>query len=197
MAGTASLLSAPGPGPYTDVTNPHPSSVQVVPRAVWPQRRIGAAFALSEQSCHSWQGNIGWSWPYLQRLFWFFFSIWRAMLGSNIYLNIRANTQHFVKTQYEYWILKNFKCTMKLEKFSCMLREVARMEGKVITRSDRNYKSWKIVVWPTNILPLMSIKFYSAGGAWKLRSKCVSCNPALMASTWWGKKILQERWWKA
>lgn len=114
------------------------------------------------------------------------------MLGSNIYLNIWANTQHFVKTRYEYWILKNFKCTMKLEKFSCMLREVAGMEGKVITRSDRNYKSWKIVVWQTNILPLMSIKFYSAGSAWKLRSKCVSCNPALMVSTWRGKKSFKK-----
>lgn len=148
----------------------------------------GPTYAQSGQSCHSWQGSVGWSWPYLQRLFWFFFSIWRAMLGSNIYLNIRANTQRFVRTLYEYWILKNFKCTMKLEKFSCMLRGVAAMEGKVITRSDRNYKSWKIVVWPTNILPLMSIKFYSAGSAWKLRSKCVSCSPALMVSAWGGKK---------
>lgn len=73
---------------------------------------------------------------------------------------------------------------MKLEKFSCMLRGVPGMEGKVITRSNRNYKSWKIVVWPTNILPLMSIKFYSADSAQKLRGKCVTCRPALMVSTW-------------
>lgn len=114
------------------------------------------------------------------------------MLRSNIYPNIHVNTQRFVRTQYEYWILKNFKCTMKLEKFSCMLRGVAGMEGKVITKSDRNYKSWKIVVWPTNILPLMSIKFYSAGSAWNLRSKHVSCSSALMVRAWGEKKNLEE-----
>lgn len=111
---------------------------------------------------------------------------------SNIYLNIWVNTQCFVRTLYECWILKDFKCTMKLEKFSCMLREVAKIEDKVTTRSDRNYKSWKNVVWPTNILPLMSIKFYSAGSAWKLRSKCVSCSPALMVSAWGGKKAFKK-----
>lgn len=102
------------------------------------------------------------------------------------------NTQHFVKTWYEYRILKNFKCTMKLEKFSCMLRGVPGMEGKVITMSDRNYKSWKIVVWPTNILPLISTKFYSAGSPQKPRSKCVTCRPASMVSTWGGKKPFKE-----
>lgn len=166
--------------------------LRLYPEPFYCREGSGCIYTQSGQSCHSWQGSIGWSWPYLQRLFWFFFSIWRAMLRSNIYLNIRVNTQRFVRTWYEYWILKNFKCTMKLEKFSCMLRGVAGMEGKVIIRNDRNYKSWKIVVWPTNILPLMSIKFYSAGSAWKHRSKCVSCSPALMVRAWGGKRTFKK-----
>lgn len=180
------LPSAWWEGLHADVAISFPCSAQVVARAIWIR-----GFSLSGQICPCWQGSTGCSWAYLQRLFCFVLIlvyIWRATLGFDIHLNIRVNTQRFVRALYEYWILKNFKCTMKLEIFSCMLREVAGIEGKVITESDRNYKSWKIVVWPTNILPSMSIKFYSVGSAWKLRSKSASYSLALMVSAWGGKK---------
>lgn len=187
------LLSSWGVGPHADVTIPRLSSAQGVPRAIWLQTRIkGYTQDRAVTADKEALDGVDLTSKGFFALFWFF----SPYGGSNIYLNIWVNTQCFVRTLYECWILKDFKCTMKLEKFSCMLREVAKIEDKVTTRSDRNYKSWKNVVWPTNILPLMSIKFYSAGSAWKLRSKCVSCSPALMVSAWGGKKSLQERWWK-
>lgn len=66
---------------------------------------------------------------------------WRAVLPSHIHLNIQLNTQHFV-TEFSRTasILWNWK------KISFMQSKVMDIGEKVITRSDRDYKSWKIVV---------------------------------------------------